>query len=464
MNNTVNFLQHSKFSRILFDSFPFILIILDDKGRVQIANSQFERTIGLSRKAVTGKSIGEALRCIHAAKTNKKYGATAFCSGCDARALCLTAIKKNRVQRSRTFLHIKNNGQVRDVVLRIIAVPFTLNNKRFINLVIEDIPGPHPTAQPSRQKGCSEIIGNHPKMKELFRSIRQAARTAITVLIQGETGTGKELVARTIHTHSSRASKYFVPVNCGALPEGLLETELFGHLKGAFTGAIRDKKGRFALADGGTLFFDEVGDLSPSMQVRLLRVLQDGYYHPVGSEKAYRADVRILSATNKKLEREVAAGRFRKDLYYRLSTMPIILPPLRERRSDIPILAEHFLEHYGREFFAKKARLSFESVSMLTAYDWPGNVRELQNTIQFALAQCPGNLIAPSHFLPAIRLAVSKPLIVRQRPPRLQAQNVINALEKVGDNKTKAAELLGVSRSTLYRFLKNYKESLSQNI
>ncbi len=192
------------------------------------------------------------------------------------------------------------------------------------------------------------------------------------------------------------------------------------------------------------------------MQVQFLRVLQDGKFQPVGSEKPYRADVRLISATNKDLEREVAAGRFRKDLYYRLSAMPIILPPLRERRSDIPLLAEHFLAHYGKEFFGKKARFSSETVSMLMAYDWPGNVRELQNAIQYALANCPANVIEPSHLLQMIRSAVSNPFTKRHRQPKLRTDDVIEALKKTDGNRTRAAELLGVSRSTLYRFFANH--------
>jgi len=462
MKPTIEFFKNPDFKKILADTFPYCLIIVNDKGRVQAANKLLESTLGVSKKAITGKPIGEVLGCINAGKNAGKCVSAEFCRGCDVRNMCLTTNNNNQVQKTMTHLQIKNDSQVRDIDLVISAVPFAFNNQRFSYLIIQEIPGRQSASLLDSRKGLGEIVGEHPIMKKLLQSIRQVALTPVSVLIQGETGTGKELVALAIHKHSPRASKYFVPINCGALPEGLLETELFGHVKGAFTGAIHDKKGRFKLADKGTLFLDEVSDLSPSMQVLLLRVLEDGIFQPVGSEKTYRADVRLISATNRDLGKEVASGRFRKDLYYRLCPIPITLPPLRERRSDIPLLAEHFLAHYGKEFFGKKAKLSPESVTMMMAYDWPGNVRELQNTIQYALAKCPGKVIEPSHLLQVIRLAVNKPFTVRHRQPMLQIDDVINALKKSHDNKTKAAELLGVSRSTLYRFLRNLKEDLSQ--
>jgi transcriptional regulator with PAS, ATPase and Fis domain len=296
-------------------------------------------------------------------------------------------------------------------------------------------------------------------MKELIDTIKQVARTDAAVLIQGESGTGKELVAVAIHEENPRAHKYFVPINCGALPEGLIETDLFGHVKGAFTGAIRDKKGRFELADGGTLFLDEVSELSPAMQVKLLRVLQDGCFERVGSEKTVRVNVRVVSATNKKLEEEVAAGRFRQDLYYRLCVMPIFIYPLRDRAGDVPLLVEHFLALYTEESFGRKVTLSPEAFSVLEAYSWPGNVRELENVLQFALAKCQGDVIEPDHLPPALDLSLSRPFKRRRREPKLKAVDVAAALKKVGGNKRRAAEILGVSRSSLYRFFERQKSS-----
>ena len=298
------------------------------------------------------------------------------------------------------------------------------------------------------------IIGNHPTMLNIFDLIRHLAKTDATVLIQGESGTGKELVAAAIHNESNRADKLFVPVNCGALPAGTLASELFGHVKGAFTGAIRDKKGRFELADGGTIFLDEVGELSPEAQVKLLRVLEAGTFERVGGENTIKVNARVISATNKHLKQEVDAGNFREDLYYRLCVVPINLPPLRERNTDIPFLAEHFLKRAAAETGRKNILLSHAVLAAMMDYQWQGNVRELQNAIQHALIKCRGNVIELSH-LPHSILAnvdVAKPK-KRLRKRKLELSAVQRALREAEGNKVQAAKILGVSRATLYRFL-----------
>ncbi len=304
----------------------------------------------------------------------------------------------------------------------------------------------------------SGIIGRDPKMLEVFDLIRDVADSNISVLIQGDSGTGKELVAAAIHREGVRANKLFVPVNCGALPDGLLESELFGHVRGAFTGAIRDKKGRFELADGGTIFLDEIGDISPSMQVKLLRVLQEGTFERVGGEKTLRVNVRVISATNKDLHEEIRANRFREDLFYRLSVLPIQLPLLRERRIDIPLLAEHILKRSLDESRRTEVTLSPEAFDIMLSHDWPGNVRELQNWIQFALIKCKDDTILPEH-LPLARtrpqsMSVS---LKKQRKRKLSLSAVENALAQTNGNKLAAARVLGVSRATLYRFLDENK-------
>jgi transcriptional regulator with GAF, ATPase, and Fis domain len=243
-----------------------------------------------------------------------------------------------------------------------------------------------------------------------------------------------------------------VPVNCGGLPEGLLETELFGHLKGSFTGAHRDRKGRFELADGGTIFLDEVGELSPATQVKLLRVLQDGSFEPVGSERTVRVNVRVISATNKKLEEEVLAGRFRSDLYYRLCVMPIFIHPLRDRSEDIAPLVEHFIDQFSEETRGRQITFSDTAFSILQSHPWPGNVRELINTIKFALVKRRGNRIKPEHLPPTFLPYMAKQFAIRHRESKLKTDSVFEALAKTGGNKVRAAETLGVSRSTLYRF------------
>jgi transcriptional regulator with GAF, ATPase, and Fis domain len=239
------------------------------------------------------------------------------------------------------------------------------------------------------------IVGHDAKMQELFETIREVAEVDVPVFIQGESGTGKELVAAAIHNEGIRAKKPFVPVNCGALPEGLLTSELFGHVKGSFTGALRDKKGRFELANGGTLFLDEVIDLPKDMQSKLLRVLQEGTFERLGDEKTKSVDVRIISAANRDLKNEVKRGNFRDDLYYRINVVPIYMPPLRERKNDIPLLIDHFFSRIVTDGSRDYPEISDDAVSLLMDYHWPGNVRELENAIQFAIVKCRGRMILP---------------------------------------------------------------------
>jgi len=302
----------------------------------------------------------------------------------------------------------------------------------------------------------SGIVGSDRRMLDVYEQIRNLAAADYPVHITGDTGTGKELVAAAIHNESPRAGGPFVPVNCGALPEGLLESELFGHVKGAFSGAIRDKKGRFELADGGTLFLDEVSELPRHMQVKLLRVLQEGSFERVGAEKTISVDVRIISATNKNLRREMERHNFREDLYYRLSVVPIRIPPLRERRNDIPLLASHFLKQ-ATEHTRKAARLSEEALSLMMDYASPGNVRELQNAIHFALVKSRGRTIEAEHLPLEIRQMTCKTFKPGPQS-RITPEAVASAIEKTGGNRSKAAKLLGVGRATLYRFLEKQPE------
>ena len=296
------------------------------------------------------------------------------------------------------------------------------------------------------------IIGQDSKMLNIFRQIRDVATYDYPVHISGETGTGKELVANAIHNESPRAGAPFVPINCGALPEGLIESELFGHVKGAFSGAIRDKKGRFELADGGTVFLDEIAELSNNVQAKLLRFLQESSFERVGGEHTATVNVRVISATNKNLKAAVKKGTFRDDLYYRLNVIPIHLPPLRERKIDIPLLIEHFLKEAAERYDRKPPKISNRAMSLLLDYRWPGNVRELQNAMQFAFVKCGPNVISPED-LP-LELREMENTSIRRGPSRkLDAQSVRAALVKTAGNKARAAKLLGVGRATLYRFL-----------
>jgi transcriptional regulator with GAF, ATPase, and Fis domain len=278
----------------------------------------------------------------------------------------------------------------------------------------------------------------------------------VPVLIQGESGTGKELVAHALHRLSDRSDRMIVPVNCGALPDGLLESELFGHMRGAFTGAVRDKKGRFELADGGTLFLDEIGEIGPAMQVKFLRVLQDGGFERVGGERTINVDVRLVCATNRDLAAEVQAGRFRADLYFRLFVVPITVPPLRDRPTDIVPLAEHFMRRARGDGGPARgdARLSREAVDALRRYRWPGNVRELENAVRYALIRSRDGVIRLAD-LPPVVCGDTDTAGSGARHPRsgLTVARVRDALVEADGNRSRAARLLGVSRATLYRFL-----------
>ncbi len=309
-----------------------------------------------------------------------------------------------------------------------------------------------------RLNGFSGIIGNHAKMLQVFQQIQNVAGYDYPVNLFGETGTGKELVAAAIHQESHRRKRPFVPINCGAIPEGLIESELFGHLKGAFSGAVRDKKGRFELADGGTLFLDEVSELSRPMQVKLLRFLQEGAIEKVGAEKTTAVDVRVISASNVDLKQAVLKKAFREDLYYRLNVIPIRIPPLRERKTDIPLLVEHFLKEASRTYGQNRIRVSRKARACMMDYDWPGNVRELQNAVQFAIVKCNGAEIGLED-LP-LELKAGGRLTPRKGPAKkLNPDRVREALKQTSGNKSRAATLLGVGRATLYRFLDRHPEA-----
>lgn len=369
---------------------------------------------------------------------------------------------------SATYQTVFLDSESRRRTIQVTRVP-TRNDEGVVTGVIATLSDETRVKELERKLGeaqeFSGMIGQDYKMLAIYDLIQDLAQSDFSVIITGESGTGKELVAAAIHNESSRRDRQFVPVNCGALPEGTLESELFGHVKGAFTGAIRDKKGRFELANGGTLFLDEVAELSLPMQVKLLRVLQEGTYEPVGSEVSKKADVRIISATNKNLKEMVAQGRFREDLYYRLAVVPIEVPPLRERKNDIVLLASHFLEEFGRRLGRKGIRLSEEALSALMNCSWPGNIRQLQNALQFSLIKCRGEVILPEHFPPEVSpQSVSSPsqngdgTAKVGRKPKLTSEMVEDALVKTGGNKAKAARILGVGRATLYNFLNSHKE------
>lgn len=304
------------------------------------------------------------------------------------------------------------------------------------------------------------IVGQSEVMRNIYELVRRTAPTDSTVLVTGESGTGKELIARAIHTYSLRQDKEFITVDCSALVETLLESELFGHVKGSFTGAIQTKYGSFELANGGTFFFDEIGNLSLDIQAKLLRVIQEKEVKPVGSEKTLRVDVRIIAATNQDLKQAIARKTFRDDLYYRLNVFPIHIPPLRERKEDIPLLVNHFLQKYNKKRKIPVTQVAPETIQLLMCYDWPGNVRELENAIERALILEDGATLFPRNFPWMEAQRTTKPLTFPPKVYHLEAiekHHILMVLNETKGHKGKAASLLGIDRKTLYTKIKKYE-------
>lgn len=305
--------------------------------------------------------------------------------------------------------------------------------------------------------GPEEIIGQSPAMIELFDTVSEMAASESSVLILGETGTGKELVARAIHANSDRIGGPFVPINCGAIPESLLESEIFGHEKGSFTGASRPKKGLIEVASGGTLFLDEVGEISPKMQIDLLRVLQERTFYRVGAVKPLTADFRLISATHRDLTAEIARGTFRQDFFYRINVITLRVPPLRERREDIPLLVNHFLQRFAKETNKDVDSVSSEAMYILESYDWPGNIRELENAIERAVVTSKKRVVTPEAFAHLNPQAVCSPPVNGPRSlADAERAHITRILEEEEWNVTRAAKTLEVDRSTLYKKMKKY--------
>ena len=356
-----------------------------------------------------------------------------------------------------------------------ITKPFNVDEiKRVVRAVLKK----RPQVEASPGQGFPEIIGRSPEMMKIFDLITKIAPTPANVLIYGESGTGKELVAKAIHNRSQVAKRPFVPITCSAIPESLLESELFGHVKGSFTGAIGDKAGLFQQADGGTAFLDEIGELTPIIQTKLLRVLQEREFMPIGSTKNRQVNVRIIAATNRILEEEIISGSFREDLYYRLAVVPIRVPPLRERLSDVPLLVEHFLKKYSTLLGKEVQTMSSYGMEVLMQYDFPGNVRELENIIERGVALESSNIILPENLILSLhRQGKKQPTALGEDPPlfvaahseqelfdkgieevleEVEKEMIRHALDKAGNSKMRAAELLKLSfRSLRYKTKKH---------
>jgi len=420
-------------------------IIAHDLGRkIYFFNAEAERVTGYSRQEVLGRDCHEVFEGPFCGSR---------CSFCDGGAVCvdrleypLTLTTKGGEQRRVDF----TATMVRDDANQCVGIVASFRD------MTELMELQRRSAEISQ---FDNIIGGDRKMQSVYQQIVDVAQYDFPVHLFGETGTGKELVANAIHNESRRGGAPFVPINCGALPEGLIESELFGHVKGAFSGAIRDKKGRFELADGGTVFLDEVAELSKPLQVKLLRFLQEGTFEKVGGERTVDINVRVISATNKDLKKEVQRNNFREDLFYRLNVIPIHIPPLRERRNDIPLLVDHFLKQVAERSERPAPRFSESALSVMMDYAWPGNVRELQNAVQFAIVKCKDMVITQDD-LPLELRQLQSPGMRRGPIRKLDAQAVQEALNKTGGNKARAARELGVGRATLYRFISDNPEAV----
>ena len=343
-----------------------------------------------------------------------------------------------------------------DVVRRLVEQAIEVGRLKAENRLLQQ--------QLRSQHRFENIVGNSKALRGVIDLVSKVADSDATVLVTGESGTGKELIARAVHYGSARAERTLVTVNCGAIPEELLESELFGHVKGAFTNAVGQREGRFALADRGTIFLDEIGDMSPNLQVKLLRVLQERTFEPVGSSKTTSVDVRVVAATNQNLEQAIRERRFREDLFYRLNVFPIQVPPLRERAEDIPLLAQRFLEQANANRVAQVEGIQPETMDLLCAYSWPGNVRELENLMQRLVILCSERRIEPSDLPRGFHDREPPSVAVPQLPPGglsfrhvvedFETDLIVQALEQTHWNKNQAARLLGLNRTTLLEKIK----------
>ena len=427
----------------VLDNLKIGIIAHDLNRHIFYFNKEAERITGYDRKELLGKDCHEA------------FGEP-FCGG-----QCSFSGDNHTLKDKSGYVNniVTKNGESRRVEMSVTMIRDEKGRNSGVLASIVDVTEILNLSMKAHElTSFSGIIAKDSKMMTVFRQIQDVAGYDYPVHISGETGTGKELVASAIHNESRRSGEPFVPINCGALPESLIESELFGHVKGAFSGALREKKGRFELADKGTIFLDEVAEISRQMQVKLLRFLQDGMFEKVGGENTVHVNVRVISATNKDLKKEVQQKTFRKDLFYRLNVIPIHLPPLRERRNDIPLLVDHFLKEAGEMHKNMPPEISKEAISVLMGYHWPGNVRELQNAIQFAIVHCSGDTIFPKD----LPLELKDQSILgpsRGASRKLNVESVKSVLIKTGGNKARAARILGVGRATLYRFLVDHPDA-----
>ena len=451
------------------------LLIVDDDRTIREACRDVAHSLGFNPQVA--ESVEHAYRILNSSNGNGSTDAVLLGMRPGAAGLdSLHAIKKHRPDA--VVIAVTGYGTVQSAVQAMkdgaydyVTKPFSMEELR---MLLQRVAGHLRLRTENRvlretvksRQGFANIIGHSPEMEKLYRIIAKAGQSAHPVLILGEIGTGKELVAKSIHFSGMFRDKPFIPVDCGSLVPTLIESELFGHVRGAFTGATNPKDGLLAIAEGGTVFLDEIGELPIDLQAKLLRAIQEKEIRPVGSVKRVAIDVRILAATNRNLERAVTEGTFRRDLFFRLNVLTLRIPPLRERRQDIPLLVAHFLERIGRNAETEKT-ISDESLKALLNYDWPGNVRELENSLERACALTSANQIQVRDLPTQIYGAPIELLGVAQPAPNgivpiaeLEKQTILSALTQVNGDKMLAARLLGIGKTTLYRKLKEYEAQI----
>jgi PAS domain S-box-containing protein len=439
-----------RYGNLIFDNIPHGIFTVDADGRVTSFNSAAENITGWSRTEVLGKSCRDIFQSNH----------------CQERCFLFESIEGGVPHRDCEITIARKNGTLLPVAVSTASLRSADGEIVGGVEMFRDLSEVDTLRRELRAAyTCDDIISKSAAMKGVRELLPLVAKSDSTVLIEGEPGTGKELVARAIHNLGPRRDGPFVAVNCGALPDTLVEAELFGHARGAFTDAKSEKPGRFALAEGGTLLLDEIGDVSPAVQVKLLRVLQEKEYVPLGATQSVKADVRILAATNQDLAHEVTSGRFRQDLYFRLNVVRMVLPPLRSRWEDIPLLVEHFIDRFNTLQGRRILRISEPAMAVLVAHSYPGNVRELENAIEHAFVICGGDTIRLEDLPPHIRgerlNSNFRPSPQPSRPngtalESAEATAIRHALDHHGGNRTRAAHELGISRNTLWRKMKKH--------
>ncbi len=436
-----------RYGSLIFDNIPHGIFTVDAERRITSFNRAAEEITGWSQEEALGRPCTSIFNSNH----------------CAGRCFLFNSIERGEPHRDCEVHIIKRNGT--EISVAVSTASLTSDDGEVIGGIemfrdLTEVNTLRRELEGSYQIG--DIVSKSAAMKGVRDLLPLVARSDSTVLIEGEPGTGKELVARAIHNMGPRREGPFVGVNCGALPESLVESELFGHVRGAFTDAKRDKPGRFAAAQGGTLLLDEIGDISAAVQVKLLRVLQEREYVPLGSSEPVKADVRILAATNRDLSHEAMNGRFRQDLYFRLNVVRIVLPPLRSRWEDIPLLVQHFIERFNNLQGRRICGISERAMTTLAGHSFPGNVRELENAIEHAFVVCAGNTIRREDLPPHIRGEAAVPPEASRESAggpldAAEAAAIRDALRRYSNNRTETARGLGISRNTLWRKMKKYR-------